>query len=76
MMAIGMVNVMVSFLLSKLFSNDLAPQELFLFKFGVLDPCELDQQAEQITMKPFAFLSGILYLHSISCPYSMVIVVK
>ena len=58
-----MVNVMVSFLLSKLFSNELAPQELFLFKFGALYPCERDQQADQITMKPFAFLSGILYLH-------------
>ena len=75
-MAISMITLMVSFFLSKLFSSELAPKELFLFKFGALDPCKLDQSADQITMKPFAFEVVFYISMSTSCPYFMVIVVK
>ena len=50
MMAIAMITVMVSFFPGKLFSSGLAPQKVFLFKFGGLNFCELDQSTDQITV--------------------------
>ena len=55
MMAIALIIVMVSFFPVKLFSSGLAPQKVFLFKFGGLNFCEVDQSTDQITMMPFAF---------------------
>ena len=76
MMAITKITLMGSLLFGKLFSKGFAPQNRFLFKFGGLNLCELDQSTDQITMMSFAFEVEFFTSVSTSCPCFMVIEAK
>ena len=75
-MAITKITLMGSLLFGKLFSKGFAPQNRFLFKFGGLNLCELDQSTDQIRMMSFAFEVEFFTSVSTSCPCFMVIEAK
>ena len=75
-MAITKITLMGSLLFGKLFSKGFAPQKRFLFKFGGLNLCELDQSTDQITMMSFPFEVEFFTSVSTSCPCFMVIEAK